>query len=219
MADNNILSQEDYDLINAAIKDGGKVWENKRIDPVKNKVKGILRDLQSETCCYCKRNTKGEFKMVLDIEHILPKKHYPNLMFAVTNLAISCKKCNMLVKKDDRQFIVDLNSIEANPFDTNHYKFIHPNLDEYHSFLKRIIIELDDIRIVKYIVVDNKSKGQYTYDYFRLKEFEQNDLNKIQGVIDTTIDIKNINQETAQQIWDLLSTDVQPLTAPIKIGG
>lgn len=210
MADNNILSQADYDLITSAIKDGGRVWENEKINPVKNKIKEILRDLQSETCCYCKRNTKGEFKMVLDIEHILPKKHYPKLMFAVTNLAISCKKCNMLVKKDDNQFIVDLTTIEANPFDTNHYKFIHPNLDKYHTFLKRLAIEVDDTRIVKYIVVDNKSKGQYTYDYFRLKEFEQNDLNKIQGIDETTIDTKNINNETAQQIWNLLRENPSP---------
>lgn len=210
MADNNILSQADYDLITAAIKAGGKVWENEKIDPVKNKVKEILRDLQSETCCYCKRNTKGEFKMVLDIEHILPKKHYPKLMFAVINLAISCKKCNMLVKKDDRKFIVDLANIEANPFDTNQYKFIHPNLDDYRSFLRRVAIELDDTRIVKYIVVDNKPKGQYTYEYFRLKEFEQNDLNKIQGVEDTTIDTDNINDETARQIWDLLREKPSP---------
>lgn len=210
MEDNNILSQADYDLITSVIKEGGKVWENAKIDPIKNKVKEILRDLQAETCCYCKRNTKGEFKMVLDIEHILPKKHYPKLMFAVTNLAISCKKCNMLVKKDDRKFIVDLATIETNPFDTNQYKFIHPNLDHYHSFLKRIAIELDDTRIVKYIVVDNKAKGQYTYDYFRLKEFEQNDLNKIQGVEDTTIDTDNINDETARQIWDLLRGKPSP---------
>ncbi|WP_177733492.1 HNH endonuclease [Flavobacterium inviolabile] len=210
MVDNNILSQADYDLIIAAVKEGGKVWENKKIDPIKNKVKEILRDLQSETCCYCKRNTKGEFKMVLDIEHILPKKHYPKLMFAVTNLAISCKKCNMLVKKDDRKFIVDLTTIEENPFDTNLYKFIHPNLDKYHFFLKRIAIEFDDTRIVKYIVVNDKPKGQYTYDYFRLKEFEQNDLNKIQGINDTTIDTKNISDETALQIWNLLREKLSP---------
>ncbi|MEO0037501.1 MAG: hypothetical protein RIQ59_712 [Bacteroidota bacterium] len=205
MENNNILSPEDYDLITEAIKDGGKVWENLKIIPLKNKVKEFLRDLQSETCCYCKKNTRGEFKMVLDIEHILPKKHYPNLIFAITNLAIACKKCNMLVKKDDLKFIVDLASIEDNPFDTDQYKFIHPNLDNYHSFLKRVAIELDDIKIVKYVVVDNKPKGQYTYDYFRLKEFEQNDLNKLQEINETAIDYTNINDETARQIWELLS--------------
>ena len=41
MADNNILTQADYDLITAAIKEGGKVWENAKIDPIKNKVKEI----------------------------------------------------------------------------------------------------------------------------------------------------------------------------------
>jgi uncharacterized protein (TIGR02646 family) len=204
MPENEVLSKEDYDLITSAIKEGGKVWDNKLIAPIKNKVKSLLREVQNETCCYCKRNTTGEFKMVLDIEHILPKSHHPELMFNLVNLAIACKRCNMLIKKDDRSFIVNLGKIKISPFESSNYKLIHPNLDIYFDILRRVAIEINDTRLIKYTVVDGQDKGQYTYDYFKLVEFEQDSFNKAQGLNDAQIDTDKIDENTTIEIRKLL---------------
>lgn len=197
-----IITQEEYDAINKAINEGDKVWENEILLPLKDRMKTFLREFQSESCCYCKRNTKGEFKMVLDIEHILPKKHYPDLMFKIPNLAVACKKCNMLIKGQDRSFVVDLSSLDIEFFRSEDYKFIHPNLDKYEEHLNRFSIEIDNLRFVKYIP-KNEQKGRFTYEYFRLIEFEQDDLNVFQGIEPSSIDIKSIKNEIALKIMNL----------------
>ena len=197
-----ILTKEDYIAINKAISDGDKVWGNDVLKPLKDKMKVFLRDFQTETCCYCQRNTKGEFKMVLDIEHILPKKHYPKLMFEILNLAVACKKCNMLIKKADLSFINNIHTFDENLFNKEDYKFIHPNLDTYENHIKRISVEFGTNRFVKYLPVDN-NKGQYTYDYFRLEEWEIDSLNVMQGIENTKIDYENIKKEVAMKIMEL----------------
>lgn len=205
MEKDNILSKKDYDLINQLIKQGGKIWEDENIKPLKDRIKRILREYQDQTCCYCKRNLTGEFNLVIDIEHILPKSKYEDLMFNIDNLAISCKKCNMNVKKDDLSFIIDLKAIPSNPFNKDNYRFIHPNFDEYYKCLERIAIEVNNVRFVKYRVISDSDKGKFTYNYFRLSEFEQDDLNKAQGLFDKEdIDFVNIGSMTADEIWKLL---------------
>ena len=86
-----LLSEDDIVIIKSAIeiakRDNIKIWDQKILDPVKKKMKGFMRTLLEERCCYCCKNIVGEFNMVLDIEHVLPKAHFKHFEFAISMIA------------------------------------------------------------------------------------------------------------------------------------
>lgn len=199
------FTENDKKLIASAIKAGDNIWKNKAIKPVKDKIKEYHREIQDETCCYCKRDTKGEFKLVLDIEHILPKgrAEFKQYMFTICNLSVSCKRCNMKIKGQKVDFVTDINKAKSNPCEKDLYKFIHPNLDNYYDHLHYIVEVVDNLRIIKYIVNNNSDKGKYTYDYFKLNQLERESYNKIQGITDEEIS-EQIEDDIAKEIRKLL---------------
>jgi len=81
-----------------------QIWSSEELKPVKEKLKNHLLS-KCEYCCYCRRPFKGEFKMVIDIEHILPSSIFRELAFELKNLSLSCKRCNMQIKKDRMDFL------------------------------------------------------------------------------------------------------------------
>ena len=166
--------------IKKAMLEGGEVWYNACLKPVKLEIKSHYRGVKNR-CCYCRRSLRGEFNLVIDIEHVLPQSLYPKYIFSMKNLGIACKRCNMRIKGNNIDF---LNSTfkKNKPFYKENYKIIHPNLDNYSKNLKRIVLEEDDFTFVKYTVVNGSSKGQYTYDFFKLHEFEEDQINKAQGL-------------------------------------
>ncbi len=201
----NILNSNDITLIKQAISQGGKIWENPILKPVKSKIKSYYRNKLNEQCCYCRTDTTGQFKMVLDIEHILPKKHFKNLMFEVCNLSVACKRCNMLIKKHDISFVTSVKSVTKTPCNSELFKFIHPNSDNYYNHLNYNVEIVNNERIIKYNVVNNSKKGKFTYDYFKLKEIEVNSIHKTQGIEEDEILSELIDDETASEIKDLLT--------------
>lgn len=183
-------------------------WGDPLLSLLKNKIKEEFLS-EVKQCCYCARSFHGEFKFVIDIEHILPKSLFKKQMLDLANLSIACKRCNMMIKRDRVDFLEGQLSEVADFFKNNkaendrekflknvgdkifkdncllfekseYYKFIHPNLDEYYSHL-----DIEEIRkkgniFKKYYPED--SKGSYTYEYFKLNELEQGDLNMFQGI-------------------------------------
>jgi hypothetical protein len=191
---------EDVIIIKEVIKDGGDKWNNPKLLPVKTKIKNYYRTRLNEQCCYCRKNFEGEFNMVIDIEHILPKNKYEKLMFIPLNLSISCKRCNMKIKGHDISFITSVGDIDINPFESENYKFIHPNLDDYFLNLKYFVQISNNNKIVKYKPIS--PKGAYTYKYFRLKELEIESLNKAQGIISNSLN-DDIPAEIANELNEL----------------
>lgn len=175
--DNNELC-----LIDKALKLGCDCWSADFLSDIKKKIKNHLLKKQLGNCCYCQKNLSGEFSMVIDIEHILPKSKYPNFMFDLRNLAISCKRCNMKIKRNDIGFLNDIFFQSESFFDTEGYDIIHPNLDVYDSHLKLYSIQCGSVKAIKYIIVGNSRKGDFTYGYFKLKELEVNTFNNAQGL-------------------------------------
>lgn len=167
-------------LIDKALELGYNCWSADFLNDIKEKIKKHLLKKQLENCCYCKKNLSGEFSIVIDIEHILPKSKYPKFMFDLMNLAISCKRCNMKIKKNDIAFLNDFFFQSESYFDTKGYNIVHPNLDVYDNHLQLYSIQRGSVKIIKYIIVDNSRKGDYTYSYFKLKELEVNTFNKAQ---------------------------------------
>jgi uncharacterized protein (TIGR02646 family) len=196
-----MLRKEDYKVINEAAKEGGDLWKNPRVFNIKNKIKENLRASQDEQCCYCRRNTDGEFKMVLDIEHILPRSKFKNLMFSPLNLSVSCKRCNMNIKRDDISFVVDVNVIKTSPFLSKNYKFIHPNLDSYFNHLKYYALTINNNKIIKYN--SQTKKGEFHYDYFKLYQLEVKSCNSIQGMVSNFLN-ETISSDIAEKIDHLL---------------
>lgn len=171
--------------IETAITEGGKIWENDCLKVVKGKIKQFYRDKLGEQCCYCRKNTHGEFKMVLDIEHVLPKSRFRHLMFTLYNLSVSCKRCNMNIKNEDISFFTDLTAVNENPENPDLYKFIHPNFDPYFSHLELFTQSVNDKTLIKYRIVADSKKGNFTYEYFKLSELEVDSINKAQGLKET----------------------------------
>ncbi|HDI3294035.1 TPA: hypothetical protein PMD70_003404 [Vibrio cholerae] len=199
-----ILTPEDVGHIKSAVSEGGKVWSSKHLDNFKQKVKQHYRTAQNEQCSYCKRVIWGEFKMVLDIEHILPKgeDEFKKFTFAPRNLCVSCKRCNMEIKGTDTTFIVEGSSFDDNFYASEKYLFLHPHSDNYWDSIHYSVAIENNIQLIQYTVVNNCPKGLYTYNYFRLGQLEIDIVNEAQG-IDT--------ESISPAIQDDLALEVQAL--------
>lgn len=120
---------------------------------------------------------------MLDREHVLPKSKpsYKPFSFAIWNLGIACKRCNMEYKKSRTDFVVDSNDTSLLQ-KSEGYCFIHPNFDFYTEHLSRYAEENDDGVIVKYSVMAESAKGAYTYKYFNLRGLEVSSFDRAQGI-------------------------------------
>ncbi|PHR63350.1 MAG: HNH endonuclease [Idiomarina sp.] len=162
---------------------GHAAWDrNPDLATLKAKIKSFSLIKTGNRCCYCGRNIHGEFGMVIDIEHILPKSIYPKYMFRGCNLSVSCKRCNMNIKRSKTDFLSgDGTKKTGKLFRSKLYKFIHPNLDKYDSHLLLISSQVGRKVMLKYMVVDESRKGAYTYRYFKLERLEKNNFDMAQG--------------------------------------
>lgn len=200
------MEYTEHDSINIALAygEGGDVWNNARVDQIKVRLKEFFRLSSDEQCCYCKKDFADEFNMVIDIEHILPKSRFHDYMFEVFNLNIACKRCNMRIKKDKTDFIVNMDEIIAQRFDTSHYKLIHPNFDNYFTHLDVIQILRNNKKFIKYVVVNNSQKGEYTYSYFQLEKREIDTINEAQGVTIKESQVAELPEEIMIDLKELL---------------
>lgn len=153
-------------------------WDCPTIAEIKSRIKAFHLGFGNDLCCYCYRDLQGEFSMVVDIEHILPKRHYKELTFDMRNLSVACKRCNMKMKRDNMDFVsqpLALSDVE----DSGKYKLVHPNIDLRDAHLQRAVLQLNSSKIVKY--VPRTDKGRFAYGYFHLHEFEVDSYDAAQG--------------------------------------
>ncbi|KQH85750.1 hypothetical protein AMR76_10720 [Vibrio furnissii] len=199
-----VLTREDVNNIGAAIKEGGNIWSSEHIADFKQNLKSHYRTAQNEQCSYCKRVIRGEFKMVLDIEHILPKgeRAFKKFMFDPKNLCVSCKRCNMEIKGSDTSFIVDGTSFEDEFYASDKYLFLHPHSDNYWDSINYSVAIENDIQLIQYTVVNDCPKGLYTYNYFKLEQLEIDIVDEAQGVETESIS-PAIDEDLALEIQEL----------------
>jgi hypothetical protein len=176
------ITNEEKAVITVARAQGGNVWDEETLLPFKKRLKTHLLGKTSEQCCYCRRGFEDEFSMVIDIEHVLPKSSFPEFMFELFNLSVSCKRCNMRVKKESLVFIADRHFIRANPRNRDEYHLIHPNFDYYFDHITRLAFTVNDKKYIKYM--QHTKKGKYTYEFFELEKIEIAALNYSQGIDD-----------------------------------
>lgn len=153
-----------------------KPWKHDGVVEIRKRIKKFHLALNEEVCCYCQRDLKGEFEMVIDVEHVLPSSKFKSQTFEIWNLSASCKRCNMHIKKADLTFLEKVGSL----LDSARYKLAHPNFDDVEEHLVRLVQQVGRKRIAKYMI-KTAAKGLYTYDYFHLKELETNSYDDAQG--------------------------------------
>jgi hypothetical protein len=190
-----ILTDEDLIVINAAVAKGGDVWNCSTLENIKTRIKSHFRNGDEGHCCYCRRRFKGEFKLDIDIEHVLPKSKFRDFIFEIFNLNISCKRCNMLIKKERTDFLVDVANIHLNPRSSEQYLIIHPNFDNYFDNMLHYVVICNHEEMVMFI--PKQDKGQFTHDFFRLTEIQIDTFNKAQGIgeIDADLALASLPQD------------------------
>jgi hypothetical protein len=176
-------------------------WRAECIQYLKPLIKEHFRTNQGEHCCYCRRDTTGEFSLVLDIEHILPKSIFKIHTFNLTNLSVACKRCNMNIKGTKTDFILTQPIQHATTTNSSHYAFIHPNLDIYSEHLARYCVSANDVGITIYH--PKSTKGEFTYDFFKLSKLEKNDLDKAQGIEGPELQSSNHTEPIIDKMLEL----------------
>ncbi len=174
-----VYTDEESNLIAQAYLEE-KPWDVECIHPVKRKIFAYHSARQKELCCYCQRDQYGEFKMVIDTEHVLPKERYRDQMFDIWNLSVSCKRCNMRIKGQRKDFLPDPEFKAISKVVPDAYLFVHPNLDKASEHLTRLAAQAGNNRLVKYVIKPGSQKGAYTYAYFQLKDLEIDSFDDVQ---------------------------------------
>lgn len=169
----------EQELIKESIRKGHESWVDKNLDEIKKKIKLYHFNKQNHKCCYCRIDLYRSASVTIDIEHILPKHLYVNEMFQIENLSCSCKVCNLYRKGKKIDFYIASNN---QMYASESYKFIHPNFDVYHDYINYISMQVNNTSIWYYQVIDNRPKGIYTKDFFKLENSSINSFNESQGV-------------------------------------
>lgn len=176
-----LLTPSESAAVEAAMQTD-KPWkeDNAEINSVKTKIRDLHLARQKSNCCYCRTNLHGGGHFMIDREHVLPKKAFKQYTFEIWNLSISCKRCNMEMKGERKHFVVDMGPTAAVQTSAN-YRIIHPNFDAWKDHLQRYQVQLTDDVVVKISLVEGSEKGQYTYDFFKLKDLDTDAFDVAQG--------------------------------------
>jgi len=135
---------------------------------------------QGHTCCYCRTNLNGGGHFLVDREHVLPKSRFKSLSYTISNLSVSCKRCNMQFKGNDLGFLRDCDTVEDKHDDSDQYLFAHPNFDSVDDLIERVTVQISRKVAVAFRVSDHP-KAQFTYTYFDLRGLEVSSFDHVQG--------------------------------------
>lgn len=143
------------------------------IKSLKIRLKEFHLKRQDNCCCYCSQNLRNR-AIEQDREHIIPKSKHPELTFAVENLAVACKTCNMSVKKSKTSHLRgfrhgglrDPNNIIA----ACNYNIPHPNIHKWLDHLDYELRQNGREAVCHYTV--KTTRGRFAYYFFRLDELE-----------------------------------------------
>jgi hypothetical protein len=168
-----------------------KPWDWKPADPetkaalksAKGKILTFHLQRHGNSCCYCRTGLKGAGPFMTDREHVLPKgkAEYRAFGYAIWNLGVACKRCNMQFKGTGDSFVIskaDTAALQA----CENYRFIHPNFDRWTDHLRRVEAGLDEKKLVVFFNPTGSEKGQYTSEFFGLQQLAMNSLDEGQGL-------------------------------------
>ena len=124
-------------------------------------------------------------------------------MFELFNLNISCKRCNMRIKKERTDFVADMATIAVNARQAGQYLMVHPNLDSYYANMDYLVTIRNEKKMVKYLY--KTPKGVFTYNFFELEKIEIDTLNSAQGIDPAGKELSaDIPEEVAEEAKSLI---------------
>ena len=153
------------------------------LQSVKRKIKQHHLRRQDFDCAYCKVSLTGRTGLSTDREHVLPKSKYKAYTYKSANLTVACKRCNMEIKKNSLQFLVNKNLGPHLEHGAN-YLILHPNFDDWYAHIGIVSMRMDRQKLMKYVLNAKSKKAQYTYDYFKLRDLEIASFDAAQGMPD-----------------------------------
>ncbi|ABX50070.1 hypothetical protein Sbal195_2904 [Shewanella baltica OS195] len=128
-------------------------------------VKNNLQMLYFDKCYICEGDiSSGDY----DVEHYLPKKHFPQLGYTWENLHKACSGCNLAKEHksffvtDDKGNVTDIKLLDPSSVVYNIAEYICFNID---SKAERVIIGENPIAITKAINTIHYLNGNYQSDY------------------------------------------------------
>lgn len=152
------LSANETTVVTEALKTG-KPWDWKpacavkkaTLKSAKNKILAFHLERHGYNCCYCRTGLKGAGPFMTDREHILPKSKtgFRAFSYAIWNLGVACKRCNIQFKGTGVGFVVDANDPSCFQSSGN-YRFIHPNFDQWNDHLIRFEAGFNEKKVVAY---------------------------------------------------------------------
>jgi uncharacterized protein (TIGR02646 family) len=101
--------------------------------------------LQENRCCYCRRwlvNTA----YAKPIEHILPRRHYPQFSIEFWNMAVSCYDCNSA--KKDEVWGTTSKTVRRYPKAQEFTEVFHPRFHRYDEHVRYVRVETNSSMVV-----------------------------------------------------------------------
>lgn len=186
------FDDDELRLIRSVTDDTGRAdWDDAALANVRRKIKEHFLEVMLHMCAYCQRPLNGEFQMVIDVEHILPKHIFYDLMFEPENLTVACKRCNLGIKKGKWNFVgrLDEGEVRAEWRTGATYEIAHPNYDDVFEHLELLILQRGSRRVMAYKTYTNK--GDATFNFFELKRLEIEQFDRSQGIESSASDLAN----------------------------
>jgi uncharacterized protein (TIGR02646 family) len=128
-----------------------KLWNDLYEDGIMGKhihkaVSNFLTKLNGR-CCYCQEKIFSNANS--NIDHVLPRKHYPQFTFTPHNLAAACITCNALKTGDDfyNENPANMNYCKL----SNSWKCFHPNFHDFNDHVQMLCLQSNYIYIRTYI--------------------------------------------------------------------
>lgn len=140
------------ELQRAAKAGDAEVWsrlgdtQNSSSKNLKSTLRRSLKIRQEPRCCYCKRWLLNNAH-ASPIEHVLPRRYYPQFALRARNLALACNDCNALKADDDWGRYVEPNTDYPLP---QSMTFFHPRYHPYDHHIRYLRIETNRQEFITY---------------------------------------------------------------------
>lgn len=211
-----IFSTESEEYIKEYDGKNYEVWKGtgKEITAIRKELRDYYKPLQNYCCSYCRLDNTQGHGLTWDVEHIAPKKEFPQFLFEPRNLSLSCRDCNThknkksVLDKEKGDFSVNY------PIDGEFFSIIHPHFDDYSKYI--LLIKTDGGYIYKPI----HPKGHQTYKQCNLSRFltykahNVNNSNIADAVMARLVELRvsgriNISREDAECILEDISKNLE----------
>lgn len=122
---------------------------------IKSAFRRRLLELQGGRCCYCRRWLVSTAH-AKPIDHILPRRHYPQFSIEFWNLAVACRDCNGA--KSDAEWGTISTARRLYPKAREFTETFHPRFHRYDDHVRYVRLETNTSAVVLFTGVTNQGR-------------------------------------------------------------